>query len=341
MEVFFKMKKILLLFILALISFHSVALADVYITPKSEFDMNKGVFYDNATSGDELHYLFSVGNNGNAVEEVTIYPTDVKTAIDGGFEYKYPEVPTKEVGSWFVDGTPIKVLLKPNEEKEYSFKLKVPNDLKPGQYIGGIVALKTVITNNKKNESDYIIKENKMYSLQTVIDFESNKSIKNMEITDLKHNRFGNGLSYLTVGLTNKGTILEKPQIKIKLTNSKGKEIYKNSKKLDSFYGGIYGISNFELNTSLPTGKYKALVTIMYSSKIVEREFNFEVTYDEYIKSGDDLTDHNLTTDFSFIEFLIKYKWILGGILLFLLFIIFMLVRKINKYKKDIENFRI
>lgn len=328
------MKKIFFLFTLFFFSFTSVSLAEIYISPNSEFDSTKGVFYNYVKPGDNVKYSVIVGNNGTVDENVLLYPTDIKTGLNGGYEYKLPAEETFEVGGWFDTEIPIEFVLKPKEEKEFLLSLTVPEEIKEGQYIGGIVALRRDVKKTNESENNYVVHENKMYVLQNVLDYKSEYSIRKMEISDFNHSRYDSGLSFIEIGLINKGTILEKPKIKLNIYDSKDKEIFDGNKDLDSFYGRIHGLSNLDLSMYLAKGDYRALVTIMYGREIIEKEFNFTVSSNVKISGFEDV----ITGEFSIMDFIKQYIWIFVLIIILFLISIIVSFRKINRYKKKIKN---
>lgn len=299
------------------------ALANISLEAEGNYDYTRGVYYNNVKPGDKVTYKFKVTNLGQTDESVTLYSSDVKTGTNGGYEYKFPEETLDFVGLWFNE-KPKELVLKPKESNSYSFSLKVPNSIDPGQYIGAIIVARKIPSGTG---SDYRLAIKELHTLQTVLDFNSEVASHEMDILDLKHERSESGLSELHIGLRNLGTILEKPHVKLEVWNDK-ETVLNVDRSTDSFYGGIDGVVSFPVNAALPSYTYSARVTIQYNGQEKVKEFSFKVTSSEFLKAVSDMGDRNLVTnpEFSFFDFVVKYKWFfIFSFIIFLLIILFLL----------------
>lgn len=79
----------------------------------------------------------AVTNSGKQFARLYVDPVDAVTSTRGGTVFAARDAPKKEVGNWI---TPSKRLLRldPGDEKIVSFEVRVPEDARPGDHVGGI-----------------------------------------------------------------------------------------------------------------------------------------------------------------------------------------------------------
>ncbi|KIL40123.1 hypothetical protein SD70_15720 [Gordoniibacillus kamchatkensis] len=89
--------------------------------------------------GEQINDTVVVHNPTDQTVTVKLYPVDAYTTTQGGFALQNETSPRKQVGQW-VELSDSLVTLKPGENRKVTFRMRVPEQLLPGEYAGGIIA---------------------------------------------------------------------------------------------------------------------------------------------------------------------------------------------------------
>ena len=79
-----------------------------------------------------------VMNFSDQPQSVQVYPVDATTTTSGSFALQSKSSPQIGVGSWVTMDSEV-IELKPYENKEIGYTLKLPKNIGPGDYAGGII----------------------------------------------------------------------------------------------------------------------------------------------------------------------------------------------------------
>ncbi|HRY91790.1 MAG TPA: DUF916 domain-containing protein, partial [Candidatus Gracilibacteria bacterium] len=133
---------ILAIFLGAFFSANLVAFAQlsVAITVKNPdpYTGNQSWFVYQKQSGETIDDIASIKNYGSKPATIHICAVDGTTNTSGAFILKFDSQQQSGIGSWIsIDKD--EVTLKPGERVDVPFKINIPKNLQPGQYMGGLV----------------------------------------------------------------------------------------------------------------------------------------------------------------------------------------------------------
>jgi hypothetical protein len=116
------------------------AAAEVSVTVKNPdpYTGNQSWFVYTRNPGDIINDIASIKNFGDQEATVEIYPVDAVTSTGGSFILKFDHEDQYGIGDWTkIDQKEINI--KPGERLDVPFAINLPEELPPGQYVGGIV----------------------------------------------------------------------------------------------------------------------------------------------------------------------------------------------------------
>lgn len=90
-------------------------------------------------AGQEKTDAFEVTNLGSAPITLSIYAADGITSSSGALELLPAEQPSTALGAWVTVSAP-EITLSPGEMQSVQFTLDVPQDIEPGDYVGGLIS---------------------------------------------------------------------------------------------------------------------------------------------------------------------------------------------------------
>lgn len=102
-------------------------------------DESRTNFSYDLEAGQEKTDTFEVTNLGSAQITLSIYAADGITSSSGALELLPAEEPSTALGLWVTVSTP-EITLLPGEMQSVQFKLDVPHDIEPGDYVGGLIS---------------------------------------------------------------------------------------------------------------------------------------------------------------------------------------------------------
>lgn len=355
-------KTVLPLFLFALISicmFQTQAHAarnfpdtDFLLSPIKEVEQSTGNYRAIVKGGEQKKYEVFAKNLTKKPINLWLYPADSAPGKNGGKSYTIMGETNTSVGSWIAPSQVQKIQLKPNEIKKYTYIVNVPNDLKPGEYVGGIVAEQIPDEDQSpsgmKDRAILMITPIERIGVQIVIEKDKEHAVHEMSIDDFKHSYTSRGYSQLTVKLSNTGTILQRPNGMIMIRDANGKGIYSQSYDAaigeKSIYGGKTANMVYDVTDQiLWPGEYSAYFEANFNGKKVSRTFNFTVSEAEARLAEQNLNHGGLLQGRGFMDWLNNHPWayVVGALVLIitlgtLWFFIILLIRK--KKKEDEPN---
>lgn len=234
----------------------------------------------------------------------------------------------KLVGKWMEPQGVNEFTLKPKEERSFTYKLTVPADITPGQYVG-VIAAEELIKAAEQNpniqgqQASLAIDVVNRSGVQMVLEYKADQAKHNMSIDSFKHDYVSSGYSRLTVELSNSGTILEKPKGKIRINDSKGQIIYKQDYAAESIYGGTTADMVYIVNeTLLLPDTYEAYYEATFSGKTISRTFSFSISPEQSNVSKEALIQNGkIEVTQTFWDWLELHLWVV--ILVIIIIVIF------------------
>ncbi|KAG2960036.1 hypothetical protein PC120_g28045, partial [Phytophthora cactorum] len=229
------------------------------------------------------------------------------------------------------------------------YTVKVPKDLDPGEYVGGIVAEQIpdeeASPSQVQDKAVLLIERIPRIGVQIVLEKDKQAAVQDMSIDDFKHSYISNGYSQLTVKLSNTGTILQRPSGLIMIRDVNGKGIFSQSYDAAAEEKSIYAGKTADMvyhvkDQILWPGEYGAYFETNFNGKKVSRTFNFTITEADAKLAQESLSNAGLLQGRGFIDWLKNHPWaiIAGALVLILIFGTFFLLLFLLKRKKKDEQ---
>ena len=279
--------------------------------------------------GDTIKDSATIKNLDTIPLTVNIYAVDATSNKAGSFVLKLPKEKQTTIGKWTKLNT-TQLTLKPQQSIKIPFTIKIPTNITPGQYQGGII-VETKAKNTKKEQQNNNTRTG-IVSINTRIGTRIYLTVRGKIHNDITLQSFTakkqlNGTTKFNFKIQNKGNITIEPKAHI--------EIY------DSF-GNPYETIDETLGTSMPNttitpsiamkkhpliGSYKAKLTMSYKAKFTPSN----------IHESPEIETKEIT-------FWVMPWEIITTILLLLLIIATYITIKIKKektYKKNSEEYKV
>lgn len=314
------------------------------LSPIKEVEEGRGYYLDKVERGEEREYTFIVRNLKDEPLNLSLYPADAKPAQNGGRSFSEKGVQPVLTGSWIIEQELQEVNLQAHEERSFTYKLQVPADLQPGQYVAVVAAeelIKAEESQQQAQEAALAIDVVNRTGVQVVLEYKPEESEHAMSIDEFHHDYTASGNSRLSIKLSNRGTILEKPTGTILVRDSHNEVMFKSDYVADSIYGGttadmVYLVADKLL---LPD-TYSVYYEANFSDRTIERTFFFTVSKEEATQSKELLVDSGkIQINQTFEDWLKENSLIIVMvILLFLVIIVIMVCLTVALSRKKKEN---
>ncbi len=217
-----------------------------------------------------------VTNTGNLRGTADLYSVDATTGQTSGAVYLSRTAPKQDVGAW-VTLSVAQVTLDPGQSQTVSFQVAVPQQVRPGQHLGGIVAENTALQQASNGGSVQInIQQLSIVAVQV------NLPGTLVEQLEAQHVKPGGAHAYqiLYVGLRNSGTQMLKPYGTLQVTDTGGHTLKTMQLKLDTFVPQTaidYPV--YVPGQALGVGQYQATLTLRYgASQVLRYTTGFEIS---------------------------------------------------------------
>jgi hypothetical protein len=226
--------KIMLLSAMVIMNAAPVALAsheEVTLTVKNPdpYTGNQSWFVYTKNPGDLIEDIATIKNYGSSTSIVRIYPVDAMSSQSGSFILKFEHDDQEGIGEWTsVSRQEIKIA--PDERIDVPFKIKIPQDISPGQYIGGIVIEygpnvtqgNVVNCTNGNNCGNSIVAVKTRIGSRIYITIPGQVEEK-IDLTDFNYFTTLTGQSRFNFTIVNRGNVVYQPVAEITIRDSSGK----------------------------------------------------------------------------------------------------------------------
>ncbi|MGG3152432.1 DUF916 domain-containing protein [Paenibacillus glucanolyticus] len=313
--------------------------ASFLLSPSKEARNGLGYYRDEVIPGEKRKYTFYVKNLLDEKINLKIYATDALPAQNGGRGFGSYNTGVTLGGSWFYPQGPKDITLGPNEMREYTYTVKIPENLEPGQHIGVVGVsqfregqeIKTNIENATLTPD--VLEELGMW---VVMDYKIDKAKHGMSINSLNHDYVASGESRFTIDLENKGTILEQPTGYLEIRDSAKKVVFREDYEAGSiYYGTTAKMVSIAENQLLLPGNYEAYFEANFNGQKEWRIFQFTVTPKEKDEAQAAMEHSQKLEVTDGIPDWLKYVIVIGLLLILLLLILLLLSKR---KKGDIED---
>lgn len=345
----------LVFFITSLFSNYSHALS---LTPETNFILSPiksaeqtiGHYVDQVTPGTQRKYTFYATNISNKTITLKSYPADVLPDENGGKGFSLSNIKPTAAGAWMSPQGVQEFKLKPKEKRQFSFVVNVPKGIEPGQYIAVAAVEELTLAEGESISAD--TKEAKLLAdienrrgVQMIMEYQKEKSHHEMSIDTFKHEYITDGSSNITVQLSNKGSILEKPVGRIIVKDSKDSVVFSEGYNADSIYSKTTANMVYTLDDNiLWPGQYTAYYEATFAGQTISRTFDFTVTEEENQRSLENRQlAGSLQINNSFGDWLKAHMWVMYlfiFVVVLILGLLFFLIILLWKRRKEKDKKR-
>lgn len=239
-----------------------------------------GYFVFSGKPGQTLRGKVEVANVGSQPGKTQLYAVDATTGQTSGAVYRSRSEPKRTVGRWTSLGARA-LSLEPGQSRIVSFAVRVPAEVEPGQYLGGIVAqrfTKTVKGKGAASESgSFRVKVQALSVLAIQVNVPGPQRVA-MTLSGITPGDQP-GHQSLLLGIGNSGNVMLKGTGTVKVASRSGRQVQDQEFALDTFLPGTqieYPV--YIKGKALGPGRYRGTVSISYSGHELTRSFPFRIS---------------------------------------------------------------
>lgn len=231
----------------------------------------RGYFVYNSKPGATLYDAVHVTNIGTAQGTIALYAVDGTTSQNSGIAFLPRTAPRSDAGSWITLSRQ-QLTLNPGQSQEVPFTLTVPQQVRPGQHEGGIVAedmAQQQATNSNQQGTSVRIGIQTLLILGTLINLPG-PQVEKLQATGIQYDTQSD-YQRLLVGLGNTGTQILHPSGSLLVLDDQGKQVQNIAIKMSAFLPQTsINYPAYIQHTALPLGKsYTAKLHLQYEGNNV------------------------------------------------------------------------
>lgn len=232
------------------------------VNPKGQVDGS--FFQEKAKAGDTLNLTVQFGNLGKEAIDLRTYVADVVTLTNGGMGIT-EEGTTRQAPTTWISYSPQTYTLQPNEGREISFKVAIPSDAAPGNYVSALVVeTAEPVPVEGTPLFDQIIQ--KAIAVDITVEGDAKPGL---EIGEATYDAAGSSPT-LSVQIRNTGALRLRPAGTIDVKDASGAKILSANVAMGSVYAHTDTLLQFVLQQPLPAGNYTIDLTLSDADTKVE-----------------------------------------------------------------------
>ncbi len=187
-------------------------------------------FVYDAWPGQVIHDEVLVRNTGSAPGTVRLYAVDATTGQTSGTVFLLEGDPRTDVGAW-ITLDEHQITLAPGEERVVGFTITVPEHVRPGHHVGGLVAQDIEIKRGVEGGTVRIdLQTRTAIAVQVNLPGPVVEAVSINGVTaEIQH-----GQQWLRLGLRNDGTVMVRPHGTLAVFMPDGREIARLPLQLDT-----------------------------------------------------------------------------------------------------------
>src|SRR4051812_10854442 len=213
-----------------------------------------------------------VSNVGDTAGVVRLFGVDATTGQTTGAVYLWSERPRRDVGAW-LRLSKSGLGLGPHRSQIVDFAVRVPDGVRGGQHLGGLVADNASIASGgkaRRGKGSFSVKVHHLTITAVQADLPASPDIR-MDITGI-HAGGRPGYQTVFVSMGNPGNRMIKPTLSVDATDSSGRHVLKRTTKLDTFLPATrvdYPVA--VQKRALPAGTYQGTVVLKLGKRVLDR----------------------------------------------------------------------
>ncbi len=231
-----------------------------------------GYFVFDAQPGATIRGTVRIVNVGDASGTALLYAVDATTGQTSGIVYQSAQAPRLDTGAWITLGLS-KVTLDPGQGRIVPFQVRIPEEVRPAQHVGGIVAENATLTTTSPQASTSGASVQIRVQDLTIVAVQVNLPrhvVQSISVTGAQPGG-SHGQQTVLLGLSNAGTEIIKPKGSLEITTDRGDQVEELPLALDSFLPGTRIDYPVLIRRALPPGTYRATVALTYGQDGVTR----------------------------------------------------------------------
>lgn len=238
-----------------------------------------GYFIFDGKRGGRLTGSFRIVNTGNKAGTARLSAVDATTGATSGAVYLDRVAKRRGVGRWVA--LPVeRVTLRPGEARIVGFSVRVPRWSRPGHHLGGIVAENLELTGRETPDptrAGLAIRVRHLSIVAVQVNLPG-RQIAGMSFHGVKVGVTG-GYEVLYLGFRNRGNVLVKPKLAIRVTNSRGRVVVRRTQNLDTFVPRTRIPYPLYLTPKpLAAGTYRLSGTLSYAKRLTRFRATFTIS---------------------------------------------------------------
>jgi hypothetical protein len=213
-----------------------------------------------------------VSNVGDTAGVVRLFGVDATTGQTTGAVYLGSERPRRDVGAW-LRLSKSRLELGPHRSQIVDFTVRVPDGVRGGQHLGGLVADNASIGSGgkaRRAKGSFSVKVHHLTITAVQADLPASPDIR-MDITGI-HAGGRPGYQTVFVSMGNPGNRMIKPTLSVDVTDSSGRHVLKRTTKLDTFLPATHIDYPVAVQKrALPAGTYQGTVMLKLGKRVLDR----------------------------------------------------------------------
>jgi hypothetical protein len=255
---------ILLINILGVVSAHAAgggpnfSLQPVYYDPADPVSASYFVFHGHPAM--QVRNSVRVSNIGAAAGMVSLYPVDAFTSDLSGTSFRPHSAPLRDVGAWTVLSRSI-FTLAPGQSAVVPFQVAIPDHVRPGQHVGGIVAENMTVQDATPGNLQIAVQQLTIVAVMVSLPGPQTEALAVSGVGNDQASQF----QRLLIGLRNTGNMLLQPSGSLKIFDLTGNLLQDIPLKLDTILPqDAIDYPVYILHRALPLGEYRADLSLTY-----------------------------------------------------------------------------
>ncbi|UGQ09497.1 DUF916 domain-containing protein [Yinghuangia sp. ASG 101] len=204
---------------------------DPYVPPGGDQN-NRRYFFLNGSAGDTINDTVVITNSSERPMTFKVFGADAfNTPRDGAFSVRRIDDPQKGIGAWLrVAPGQDTVTLQPKTRIAVPFGIAIPANARPGDHIGGILALNTEPVGQQQDGQVRV--DLKMQVGARIYLKVDGPTLPAMEVRDVRVERdagigefFGSGAATIHYTVVNRGNVIVRPHLELKVSGLFGRTL--------------------------------------------------------------------------------------------------------------------
>lgn len=262
---------------------NAFALGQVTLTVKNPdpLEGNHSWFIYEEEGGEVIEDVATLKNFSNEPATVNLYAVDATSSETGSFILKFREEEQKGIGYWS-DVQVKSAIIQPNETIDVPFKIVLPENITPGQYLGGLIVETGTPAELDEEQHEECVENNLCgtnISVRTRIGTRiyltvPGKTYEDFALTDFTASKSITGTTKFHFRIENNGNVAYEPIATINVYDSMGNLYERIEKNLGTSSPGTVISPIVKMKNRPLIGNFSAKASVTFERKFGTSEFH-------------------------------------------------------------------